>query len=31
MGQFIEDAICQKGRDIVFRYRKAPETRNESI
>lgn len=27
VGQFIEDAVCQKGRDIVFKFRKAPETR----
>lgn len=31
MGQFIEDAVCQKGRDIVFKFRKAPETRTESL
>jgi hypothetical protein len=27
LGQFIEDAVCQKGRDIVFKFRKAPENR----
>lgn len=27
MGQFIEDGVCQKGRNLVFKFRKAPETR----
>lgn len=27
MGQFTTDAVCQKGRDIVFKFRKAPENR----
>lgn len=27
LGQFTTDAVCQKGKDIVFKFRKAPETR----
>jgi hypothetical protein len=27
MGQFTTDAVCQKGRDIIFKFRKAPENR----